>query len=242
MSLSDAVVHLYESDEPSTAFRSTAERLSAHFPLRCAAWMGPGGVEVREAWPGPAEVCGDRLRAACAGPPGLRSEDDADVLVLALGAEGTLVLAGDAGCFGEGGGEWERLARALERVAERERRVRQAEEERDTLRLRAEESEALHVLGLAANRTLDPDEVLNLVARFTRTLLGAHYVTVNTSDPDAHIRTVAAVGLRAPNPDDDPFAARVVEAGKPLTVGGDAHPFGVGEFPFHAAEAMRVGL
>ncbi|HEX2094748.1 MAG TPA: GAF domain-containing sensor histidine kinase, partial [Longimicrobiaceae bacterium] len=137
-------------------------------------------------------------------------------------------------------GEWGRLGTALARVAERSLRLRQVEEERDTLRLRAEESEALHVLGLAANRTLDPDEVLNLVARFTRTLLGAHYVTVSTST-DGHIRTVASVGLRGA-PRDDPFAARVVHAGKPLSIGGGGGAYRVEDFPLHAEEGALVGL
>jgi signal transduction histidine kinase len=125
-------------------------------------------------------------------------------------------------------------------VAERDRRYRQAVEERDTLRQRAEESEALHVLGLAANRTLDPEEVLTLVARFTRTLLGAHYVTVNTLADD-RIRTVAAVGLRSEAPADDPFAERVAKARKPLTLQADPSSGAVPE-PYHAAEGMRVGL
>jgi signal transduction histidine kinase len=113
------------------------------------------------------------------------------------------------------------------------------EEERDLLRQRAEESEALHVLGLAANRTLDPDEVLTLVARFTRTLLGAHYVTVNTL-AEGRIRTVAAVGLRVDATADDPFAARVAAARKPLTLQADES--GAVPEPYHAAEGMRVGL
>ncbi|HEX2188765.1 MAG TPA: GAF domain-containing sensor histidine kinase, partial [Longimicrobiaceae bacterium] len=169
--------------------------------------------------------------------------DGLDALFLPLGGEGVLALAADPGAFGaqpEAG--WERVAGALRRVAERDRRLRQAEAERDTLRLRAEQSEALHVLGLAANRTLDPDEVLNLVARFTRTLLGAHYVTVNTTGADGQVGTAAAVGLRGPGPADDPFAARVVAAGKPLSAGGEGDAFGVDELPFHAGEGMRVGL
>ncbi|HEX5723983.1 MAG TPA: HAMP domain-containing sensor histidine kinase, partial [Longimicrobiaceae bacterium] len=137
---------------------------------------------------------------------------------------------------------WRGVAAALARVHERDRALRQAQEERDTLRQRAEESEALHVLGLAANRTLDPDEVLTLVARFTRTLLGAHYVTVNTV-AEGSLRTVASVGLRTPAAEagDDPFAARVAAARKPLTLYADAATGEVSE-PFHAAEGMRVGL
>jgi signal transduction histidine kinase len=163
-----------------------------------------------------------------------------EALVLPLAdAGGALVLVGPAGAFAEPA-RWEALGAAFARVAAQHGAYAQVEEERDTLRQRAEESEALHVLGLAANRTLDPDEVLALVARFTRTLLGAHYVTVNTL-AEGSIRTVAAVGLRAQAPADDPFAARVAAARKPLTLQADA---GSGAVPeaYHAAEGMRVGL
>ncbi|HEX8393312.1 MAG TPA: ATP-binding protein [Longimicrobium sp.] len=133
---------------------------------------------------------------------------------------------------------WRELAQALADVGARAARIRALQEEGETFRRRAEESEALHVLGLAANRTLDPDEVLNMVARFTRTLLGAHYVTVNAA-ASGHIRTLASAGLRAPDgAGDDPFAARVADAGKPLML--DAS--GTGDEPFHAAEGMRAGL
>jgi signal transduction histidine kinase len=150
-----------------------------------------------------------------------------------------LVLEAQAGGFGADPA-WSEVAEAFSGAVVRHRRFRQVETERDTLRQRAEESEALHVLGLAANRTLDPDEVLTLVARFTRTLLGAHYVTVNTL-AEGRIRTVAAVGLRAEAAVDDPFAARVAAARKPLTLQADGEGAPVPE-PYHAAEGMRVGL
>jgi signal transduction histidine kinase len=241
MDLLDVTVHVYESDTPAAAFRSLVEGLAA-LPLHSAVWIEREGGAVRERWPEDAAPCTEVAAAAGeAAEPRVLREHGRDALLLPLGAEGVVVLTAPAGAL-EDRAPWTRLAGALRRAAERDRRVRQAEEERDTLRLRAEESEALHVLGLAANRTLDPDEVLNLVARFTRTLLGAHYVTVNTTGDGGHIRTVASVGLRTPDPDDDPFAARVVAAGKPLSAGGEGDAFGVGDFPFHAAEAMRVGL
>jgi signal transduction histidine kinase len=116
-------------------------------------------------------------------------------------------------------------------------------EECTTLRQRVEEAEALHTLGLAVNRTLDPDEVLALVARFTRTLLGAHYVTVNTLD-DGQVNAVASVGLRARETATKDYflASKVVQAGKPLVVGGPESTYQVEDFPFHAEEGMRVGL
>ncbi|HEV2149509.1 MAG TPA: GAF domain-containing sensor histidine kinase [Longimicrobiaceae bacterium] len=242
MDLLDVAVHVYESDTPATAFQALVEGLAAAVPLRSAAWVERECGGVREHWPDGHAPLADLVEAGLeAAAPCLLATPDADALYLPLGAEGVLVLRAAPGAL-DGQAGWERLCAALRRISERDRRLRQAEDERDTLRLRAEESEALHVLGLAANRTLDPDEVLNLVARFTRTLLGAHYVTVNTTGEDGHIRTVASVGLRSPDPDDDPFAGRVVDAGKPLSAGGEGDPFEVDEFPFHAAEEMRVGL
>ncbi|MBV9773054.1 MAG: GAF domain-containing protein [Gemmatimonadetes bacterium] len=243
MDLLDAVVQIHESEDPSAAFRALTEALAPRLPLRSAVWIGPDGDEVWHAWLAGAERRSALARTARAvvAPEIRPCSPGEEALFLPLRGNGTLVLVGESRAFGEDAGAWERVAAALDRVAERERRLRHAEEERDTLRLRAEESEALHVLGLAANRTLDPDEVLTLVARFTRTLLGAHYVTVHTSS-DGHIRTAAAVGLRVPHPEEDPFASRVVEAGKPLSVGTGGDAFQVDDFPLHATEGMCVGL
>jgi signal transduction histidine kinase len=124
-------------------------------------------------------------------------------------------------------------------VAARERAARRAEEERELLRQRAEESEALHVLGLSANRSLDLEEVLDLVARLSRTLLCAHYVTVSTAEGE-EVRGVAAVGLRhgrAEEPDD--LARAVIRGGTPLIL-TDAEA--IGAYPIHRGEAMRAGL
>ncbi|CAA9297076.1 MAG: hypothetical protein AVDCRST_MAG68-78 [uncultured Gemmatimonadetes bacterium] len=174
-------------------------------------WVGAGG-EVCAAWP-----------AGSAPPDGARS--------FPLSGGGTLVLAGEEG-------DASAAAEAFGRVAARAEQLRRAEAERDELRQRAEESEALHVLGLAANRTLDPDEVLALVARFARALLGAHYVTVNTAT-DGSVRTTASVGLRAhTGGEDDPFAHRVAGMGKPLVLEGAE----AAAEPFHAAEGMQAGL
>ena len=246
----DATLRILESSDPGGALRALASLLSAPLGVRRAVWLGGEG-SVAHAWPDGAHVPSALAAAAVAArhpavhAPAAFADGDgpagAEALVLPLGEEaGAVVLVGAAGAFGEAEG-WRGVARALALVAERDLRLRQTEEERDTLRQRAEESEALHVLGLAANRTLDPDEVLTLVARFTRTLLGAHYVTVNTL-AEGRIRTVAAVGLRAAGGDeaDDPFAARVAAARKPLTL--QAEPGGAVPEPFHAAEGMRVGL
>jgi signal transduction histidine kinase len=243
MDVRDATLLVYESSGPDDALRALGAWLAGATPVRAFVWLDADGAPAG-AWPQgaglPPEVAAAASAAfAAAVHPftGDGSGGEALIAPLADGA-GTLVVLGEAGAFAAASG-WEALAGAFARVAERERRFQQVVEERDLLRQRAEESEALHVLGLAANRTLDPDEVLTLVARFTRTLLGAHYVTVNTL-AEGRIRTVAAVGLHAGAPADDPFAARVADARKPLTLQADAS----GPVPeaYHAAEGMRVGL
>jgi len=245
MDLLDATVHIYESSDPASAFRALAGDLSARLPLRAALWLSREG-EVRHAWPAgaaPSAAVAEAAGTPPAAPLRLPAADGAgeESLLLPLGEGGTLALVAGRGAFGEDLAPWARMGEALARVESLHRRLEQVEAERDTLRERAEESEALHVLGLAANRTLDPDEVLDLVARFTRTLLGAHYVTVNTS-AEGKIRTVAAVGLHARDAQEDPFARRVVSAGKPLTLGGEGDAYRVEDFPLHADEGMRVGL
>ncbi|HEX8359857.1 MAG TPA: histidine kinase dimerization/phospho-acceptor domain-containing protein, partial [Longimicrobium sp.] len=211
----DTLLRIYECGEPEGALRELAHALGGPEARRGAWWMGSEG-EVRGAWP-----AGSLPHAS-----GTRS--------LRLRAGGTLVLG--AGAWGDV--DWAPLAEAFGRVAARAEELRRAEAERDELRQRAEESEALHVLGLAANRTLDPDEVLALVARFARALLGAHYVTVNTAT-DGSVRTTASVGLRAHGGgEDDPFADRVAALGKPLVLEGAE----AAAEPFHAAEGMDAGL
>jgi signal transduction histidine kinase len=248
MDLRDTLLRVYESADPASALRALAGG------DRSAVW-----VRTREgpvaAWPEDAAVSAGLREAALHAPaPAVHPlspafpEDAAQhpgasafLIPLRNGsaeARGAVVLIG-ADDVQPGAPEWVRVAAALAHVGAQAERVRALEEERDMLRRRAEESEALHVLGLAANRTLDPDEVLQMVARFTRTLLGAHYVTVSATQA-GRIRTLASAGLRAAGEDDDPFADRVASAGKPLTLeaGGDGR---VPE-PFHAAEGMRVGL
>jgi len=249
MDVRDATLLVFESSGPNAALRAMGGWLGECVGVRAAAWFDAEGASAGT-WPegshppawlavAAAGVAEPRVQAARGGGDG--SETAAhEVFAAPLGdGAGALALLGPAGAFADADA-WARLARAFGEVVERERRFRQVVEERDLLRQRAEESEALHVLGLAANRTLDPDEVLTLVARFTRTLLGAHYVTVNTL-AEGRIRTVAAVGLHADAPADDPFAARVAEARKPLTLQAEQASGTVPE-AYHAAEGMRVGL
>ncbi|HEX2208327.1 MAG TPA: ATP-binding protein [Longimicrobium sp.] len=248
MDLRDTLLRVYESADPASALRALAggERSAVWVHARegpVAAW--PEGASVSE------RLRDEALRApapavhplAPAFPDDAAHHPGASALLLPLrngSAEirGAVVLIGD-GEVEPGAEEWMRVAAALARIGEQAERVRALQEERDMLRRRAEESEALHVLGLAANRTLDPDEVLQMVARFTRTLLGAHYVTVSATQ-GGKIRTLASAGLRAEGSADDPFADRVASAGKPLTL--EAGDDGRVPEPFHAAEGMRVGL
>src|SRR4051794_9621858 len=247
MDVRDATLLVYESSSPGDALRALGGWLAECTPVRAVVWLDAEGAPAG-AWPEGARLppvvnaAAAKAVAVAVHPFGGGQGGDVpggEALVAPLGGEaGVVALLGGAGAFADASG-WEALARAFARVVERDRRFRQVVEERDLLRQRAEESEALHVLGLAANRTLDPDEVLTLVARFTRTLLGAHYVTVNTL-AEGRFRTVAAVGLHAGAPADDPFAARVAEARKPLTLQADAS--GAVPEAYHAAEGMRVGL
>jgi signal transduction histidine kinase len=258
MDLRDAIIRVYESTDMSAAVRAAAAALPDDVSA-CAVWVDGSGNR-GAAVPDGVEVSAALARAAVQAPTPVVHplspafpEDAADhpghsALVLPLSddgggpgpAGGAVLLIAPARAFHADGAAWRPLALALGRVAARTGRAAALEEERETYRRRAEESEALHVLGLAANRTLDPDEVLNMVARFTRTLLGAHYVTVNATQ-GGRIRTLAAAGLRAPEgTGDDPFAARVTDAGKPLTL--EAGEGGPVPEPFHAAEGMRVAL
>ncbi|HYR12125.1 MAG TPA: ATP-binding protein [Longimicrobium sp.] len=247
MDLRDTLLRVYESADPESALRALAGG------DRSAVWVHAKEGPVA-AWPEGASVSPHlREEALRASAPAVHPlspafpDDDArhpgaSALLLPLRngsteTRGAVVLIGAE--VQPGAPEWMRVAAALLHIGEQAERVRALEEEREMLRRRAEESEALHVLGLAANRTLDPDEVLQMVARFTRTLLGAHYVTVSATQ-GGKIRTLASAGLRAEGDADDPFADRVASAGKPLTL--EAGEDGRVPESFHAAEGMRVGL
>jgi signal transduction histidine kinase len=251
MDLRDTVILAYRAGAPAAALQAVAEAFPGGM-ARGAVWLTAGG-RVREAWPDGATSSATLAAAALAAPapavvtltpdfPEDASEyPGASALLLPLGGAGAdaeaVVLIHSAPPGDPTA--WRAVASALADVGESSTRFDALEEERDTFRRRAEEGEALHVMGLAANRTLDRDVVLKLVARFTRTLLGAHYVTVNTLH-QGRIRTAAAAGPRGDIPEADPFAARVAAAGKPLTL--KAPDGGAVEDPFHAAEGMRVGL
>lgn len=257
MRLLEATLRVHESAGPAAALQALVEALSTGTAVR-AAWVGPDGAVIAaapEAFASDAEALG-----AAASPiaPGIRAGGSGagrvaqgppasapgETLVLPLPQlEGeTLLLEIEEGWDEADSGEWRRVAAAFASVVERERSLENARTEQLALRQRAEESEALHVLGLAANRTLDPDEVVELVARFTRTLLGAHYVTVGTVQ-DESIRTVADVGLEeADAPPDDPLAALVVREQRPIPVGTEESSYEPDDFPLHAAQGMRVGL
>jgi signal transduction histidine kinase len=252
-------LRVYQSDDPSAAFQALVAGLAAALPLRCAVYVQAEGRRVRDLWPAEAELTDDLLDTALhvihpeiftlgsEFPFDSNRFPGCELLVLPLHRQqddpGSCLLVADAGAFGEDLQPWQLLAGATEDFERRHHRVVQAEERCGDLQRRVEESEALHTLGLAVNRTLDEGEVLNLVARFTRTMLGAHYATVSTSR-EGRILTVASVGLRNTEAaaGDYHLARAVVEAEKPLLVGAAGSTLKVEDFPFHAAEAMRVGL
>jgi signal transduction histidine kinase len=257
MELLHAALHLLQGEDPRSTFPRLATTLAEHLPLRCAVRIRISDGEVLSAWPEAPELSEELLAGAAHAPNpevfplGSQFPRDAvrhpgsEMLLLPLrsGDEpSTALLIAAAGTFGEDLEPWRMIAAILEHQEALCDRAARAEAECGELRRRAEEIEALQTLGLAANRTLDPDEVLQLVARFTRTLLGSHYVTVSTVEQGS-VHTAASIGIRTEGVNGDYHLARtVVEAGKALVVGGPDGELDVSDFPFHAAEGMRTGL
>jgi GAF domain-containing protein len=259
MELLPTLLRIFRCEDPRSAFQVVVEDLSTVIPLRCAAYVTAADRRPRDIWPAQTELTADLLDTALhiirAESFPLGSEfpfeatrfPDSEMLLLPLhrrtGPQATCILIAESRSFGESLEPWEDLAGAIEALEQRHERLVRAEDECEELRRRVEESEALHTLGLAANRTLDVDEVLNMVARFTRTLLGAHYVTVNTF-AEGKLVTVASVGLRhAADADEDHTLARsVVEAERPLTIGDSEADLQVDRFAFHVKEGMKIGV
>lgn len=251
------LLNICECTDADATFGAFVDAIGESTPIHLALRVRTPDGEVLEARPSDRRVSRELLEAAARAPhpeifpigsqfPQEAEElGDADMLVIPLRSAGdaeALVLLTDAGALGEDILVWQELARGMQQLRLRCKRLADAESERKELRQRAEESEALHTLGLSANRTLDQEEVLALVARFTRTLLGAHYATVHTRDGDG-LHLVASVGLRG-EPDhraDDAFAQRVVEAQKPVIVGGADSP-DPAAFPFHDSQGMKAGI
>ena len=243
-------------DDPETAFATLVGGL-ADAPLYFACWCGPD-AGARAVHPEGLVLAEELLElAAHAGRPegyALRAlspaleelHPGADLLFVPVPGEaeggGGLVLAAPAGAFGADAEAWRGLGEALATVLRRAEALEGARGECERLRLRVEEVEAMDVLGLAANRTLDPDEVLALVARFSRTLLEADYVTVSTGQ-EGRVRAQAAVGLHGTGLEEaeDPLARSVVQLGKPVYL-GEGEALEVDDFDAHAAEGMRSGF
>jgi signal transduction histidine kinase len=256
MDLCRLALSIHRSPTQQAAFAALAHVVSEELPLHCAVWVGgtpplrvcehPAGAEI------PDEVSAMALHVsqaevfpvAALSPTAGARYPGAEALLLPLGDThaGALLLVADAGAFGEDLSAWDEAATALGQAAVRERLLREACEERESYRKRAQEMEALDVLGLAANQTLDPQEVVSLVARFARTLLGAHYAVVQTVE-DGELCCSAAVGLRPTSvePDGDPFARRVIHSEKPVVL-GQAAEVTEEAFPLHHAQGMQVGL
>jgi signal transduction histidine kinase len=257
MDLCRLALEIHRSPTQQAAFAALVRVLEEQIPLHCAVWVGgdatlrvcehPTGAEL------PDELGAMALHVtqpevfpvAALSPTAGTRYPGAEALLLPLGGThaGALMLVADAGAFGEDLSEWDEAATALGQAAVRERLLREARDERESYRKRAQEMEALDVLGLAANQTLDPQEVVSLVARFARTLLGAHYAVVQTVE-DGELRCPAAVGLRpCPiEPDGDPFAARVIRSEKPVVLGQAGTEVTAEGCPLHHAQGMQVGL
>jgi signal transduction histidine kinase len=256
-----ALASIYRSNEPSAAVRALADGLNGIVPIRCVVWVSRDDPAPVCAHPSDVDLPPELVTIAShlgrpevfplesLSPVGSARFPDAEMLVLPLTRDGTpsgaVVLVADEATFGEAAleDEWREIIEALQAVAERHRLLCETQDECAELRKRTREMEALDVLGLAVNRTLDAGEVLTLVARFTRTLLGAHYAIVFTRK-DSVVQAVATVGTgpQAPDAGDDPFARRVIEAGKPIVLGPGGEPFDPAGFPLHEAQKMRVGL
>lgn len=253
----DALRTIHRAETPREAFSELCEMLSG-VCLRAGAWVRPEG-ELAPVWPAGATVSREliatalHLRRPEAYPLGSEFHADstrhpgAEVLFLPLREgerhRGTCLLIGEEGFSSALGVDPEALVEALYLCDVRSERAAEEAEKRKDLQRRVEQTEALHTLGLAVNRTLHPKEVLQLVARFTRSLLGADYVTVSTAR-EGRVHTLASVGVRDSNAagDDYLLARSVVETEKPIVVGAPGAAMQVDHFPFHAAEGMKVGL
>jgi signal transduction histidine kinase len=257
MDLCRLALDVHTSPTQQAAFAALIAALDNELPLQCAVWMGgdpvlrvcghPAGAEL------PDELGAMALHVsqpevfpvAALSPTAGARYPGAEALLLPLGdtQAGALLLVSPAGSFGEDLSCWDDAAAALGLAAVRERLLREAREERESYRKRAQEMEALDVLGLAANQTLDPAEVVSLVARFARTLLGAHYSVVQTVE-DGALCCPAAIGLHPcpVQPDGDPFAQRVIHSEKPLVLGQGGAEVTEDAYPLHHAQGMQVGL
>lgn len=243
-------------DDPRAAFRAVVDGLS-DAPLHFACWSDAQARPLA-VHPPDLELADELLELAAhtrrpdlyplrALSPVLEEKHPgADLLFVAIGDEedvaGGLILATPRGVLGAELDGWTMLGEVLGTVLRRANELRASNQECERLRLRVEEVEAMDVLGLAANRTLDPDEVLGLVARFSRTLLEADYVTVSSAS-GGRGRAQAAVGLRGEELADceDPLAVQVARTGKPLYL-GEAEALSVADFAAHAAEGMLSGF
>ena len=252
MDLQDAALRACFSDDPASAFAAV---VGAFDPgtLCCGAWADADG-SLLAVHPAGASFAAELLELGAHAvraetfplrslSPALASRfPGAELLLLPASAgeyaRGGVLLVAAPAVLGDDPAAWTLVGTALARTAERHDMLQSTRRECDRLRGRAEEIEALDVLGLAANRTLDPDEVVALVARFSRTLLGADYVAVITGEG-----APSGLGLRGeqPWPADEPLAASVVRSGKPVYV-GPGEQLRVDELPFHAGEGMQAGL
>lgn len=257
MAFSTALLDIYRADGVAAALRALVQAVSDDGPIHGGVWIGPDRT-VHQQWPPTTEVTPELIGTAFhilnpeIVPLGSEFPFDAsrypasEALVLPVGerdAREVCLLLAPERALGDDTAAWGQLAEALERCRQREQERLSLTERTAELQRRVEESEALHTLGLAANRTLDTEEVVRLVARFTRTLLGADYVTLSTTQ-SGRVETIASVGLRNAEAAaaDYLLGRRVVEAEKPLKLGAGRADLKVEDYPYHLAEGMQGGL
>ena len=232
------VAGIFDCREVSGAFRELATALSRDLPLHAALCVVDDPPVVRHCWPGGVAVSRELVDTAAhvlrpeVFPLGSQFPADAarfgasEMLLLPLGrlddgGSDALVLIADAGAFGPDLEPWGRMGVAFARVKHMIERVERAERQTRELRARVEESEALHTLGLATNRTLEPTEVMDLVARLARSLLGARCASVHILLED-RLRRTAAIGYAEADVGgecgDEQLARSTMEADRPLIV------------------------
>lgn len=258
MDLLDLALTVHEAGHLRVALEAVAHEISRRGGGGSASWIPADGSDPVRAgdwgWDDVGDLTGElqavgavahRALPADASPIGRECE------VLSVRVEepaGTVALIAAPGTLEPQA--WGRVAHALAAVAARDAlagaaaaagdRVASLEARLHELRRSLEEGEVLHTLGLAANRSLDPDEVLELVTRLTRTALGASYVMLSTTGSGT-TPAPAAVGLRGPAPEHDQLSDRVMAAGTTIRVGA-GEKLRPGEFHAHSEEGMVVGL
>lgn len=256
----ELALQVYESRGVMAALQAVSEELARAGGAAIALWVPPDDVDPVVAGAEPSASLAQLAREIRRQDAEIQRPLSADeaglgpdlelVAVPASPGAGVFAVIGVSRAVGVEISPWRPVARAVAAVVEAEatraaavrfqEKAEALEAAERELRKSVEEGEILHTLGLAANRSLDPDEVLELVTRLTRTALGAAYVMLSTNG-DGTTRTPTAVGVHGDPPARDPLADRVVHAGRVLRI-GEGETLRPADFWPHADEGMVVGL